>query len=142
MVKTVMIFVIAIIFLLISFLIRLAHQKENTQIENSKQTIATIDRTIYSDTGEVMYYVSFTENGRTIIAQTDHYSSKTKSLDPGDQVKIGYFYIRGKTAHAVIFDERVSPVSDSDPSICRFLTIAGILLLLIAAIMLVKAKFF
>lgn len=142
MVKTVMVFVIAIIFLLIAFLIRSAHQRENTQIENSKHTIATIDQTIYSDTGEVMYYVSFMENGRTIIAQTDYYSSETKSLNPGDQVKIGYFYIQGKTAHAVIFDDRVIPVSDSDSSIYKFMTIVGILLLLVAAAMFVKTMFF
>ena len=142
MAKTIIVFVIAIIFLLIAFLIKSSHQKESTQIENSKRTIATIDQTIYSDTGEVMYYVSFVDNGRTVTAQTDYYSSKTKSLNPGDQVKIGYFYIQGKTAHAVIFDDRVIPVAASDSSIYKFLTLVGILLLLVAVIMFAKTMFF
>lgn len=142
MVKAIITFVIAIIILLIAFIIKSAHQKERTQIENSKQTIATIDQTIYSDTGEVMYYISFIENGMTIVAQTDYYTSETKSLNPGDQVKISYFYINEKTVHAVILDDRVIPVSDSDLSVYRFMIIVGILLLLIAATMIAKAMFF
>lgn len=141
MAKTIIVFIIAIIFILIAFLIRSAHQKEITQIENSKQTMAIIDQTIYSDTGEVMYYVSFVENSRTIIAQTDYYSSETKSLNPGEQVKIGYFFIRENTAHAVIFDERVIPVSTSDSKFYKVSTIIGILLFLVAAAMFVKAAF-
>lgn len=142
MVKAIITFVIAIIFLLIAFIIKSAHQKESTQIENSKQTVATVNQTIYSDTGEVMYYISFIENGRSIIAQTDYYSSETKSLNPGEQVKISYFYINEKTVHAIIYDDRVIQVSNSDSSVYKFMIIVGILLLLVAATMFVKTVFF
>ena len=121
-----------------AFAIKTAHKKELAQMENYEQTSATIERTIYSDTGDVRYYVSFVDNGRTIMAQTDYYSSDAKSLDAGDQVKIGYFFIRGSTAHAVIFDDRVIPVSDSDLSISKYMTVIGIVLLLVAIVMFVK----
>lgn len=141
MVKITILFVIAVVFLLISLIIKKAHQNEILQIENCKQTYATIKQTIYSDTGEAMYEVSFEDKGRTIIAQTDYYSSETKSLNPGDKVKIGYFFIRENIAHAVIFDDRVIPVSDSDLSFCKFNTVIGILLLLVCVVMFVKLIF-
>ena len=135
MVKTFLVFVIAIIFLVIAFIIKRAHKKEQAQMNNYKQTFATIDRTIYSDTGEVRYYVSFVDDDRTILAQTDYYSSETKSLKAGDEVKIGYFFIRENTAHAVIFDERVIPVSNSIPRVYKFMTAIGLLLILVAVVM-------
>lgn len=140
--KTIIVFIIAIIFLVIAFVIKIAHQKERAQIENCMQTYATIDRKIYSDTGEVKYYVSFVDNGRTIMAQTDYYSSETKSLDLKDEVKIGYFFIRENTAHAVILDDRVVPVSNSDSTIYKFIALIGILLLLVAVAMFAKTMFF
>lgn len=138
MVKTFFVFVIAIIFLVIAFIIKRAHKNESLQMENYKQTYATIDRTIYSETGEVKYYVSFTEKGNKLIAQTDHYTSETKSLDPGDEVKIGYYFTKKGTPRAVILDERVIPVSNSVPGFYKFMTAIGLLLILVAVVMFAK----
>lgn len=141
MIKYVMVFVISIFFLAISFIIKLSYKKEKLQIENYKRTSATIDRVIWSDTGNAKYYVSFLDNGNSITAQTDYYSSETKSLNPGDEVKIGYFFIKDKIPRAVIFDERVIPVSNSVPRFYKLLTIIGILLFLTALFMLIKINF-
>lgn len=141
MVKIAIVFVIAVALLIISFIVKMAHQNESLQIENYKQTYATIDRTIFSDTGNAKYYVSFTENGNKITAQTDHYSSETRSLNPGDEVKIGYFFTKGGTPRAVILDERMTPVTNSVSGFYKFLTVTGILLLLVSAVMFVKLIF-
>lgn len=142
MVKIVIVFVIAIVLLVVAFRMKGALQSNNSQMDNYKQTFATIDRVIFSDTGNVKYYVTFMENGNKITAQTDHYSSKTKSLNPGDEVTIGYFFAKNGAPRAVILDESVVPVSNAVPSYYKFVAIIGLLLILVAVAMLVKTIFF
>lgn len=142
MVNAVITFVIAIALLVAAFRIKVALQRDNLQREHYKQTFATIDRVLFSDTGNARYYVIFTENGNKIVAQTDYYSSETKSLNPGDKVKIGYYFAKNGAPRAVIFDERVVPVSNGVPNFYRFTATIGLLLLIVAVAMLVKAIFF
>lgn len=103
--------------------------------EKYKRMYAIIDRVIFSDTGNAKYYVSFKKNGNVILTETDHYSSETKSLNPGDEVNIGYYFTQKGMPRAVIFDERLVPVSNSAPWFYKFLTIVGILFLLVSAAM-------
>lgn len=142
MVKSVIVLVIAIVLLVVAFRMKSALQNDSLQMDNYKQTFATIDRVIFSDTGNAKYYVTFTENGNKITAQTDHYSSKTKSLNPGDEVKIGYFFAKNGAPRAVILDESVVPVSNGIPGYYKFIATIGLLLLLVAAAMFAKAIFF
>ncbi|MBR1455150.1 MAG: hypothetical protein IJ593_11010 [Lachnospiraceae bacterium] len=141
MVKIIIVFVIAIVLLVIAFRMKADHKSENLQLSNFKETYATIDRVIFSDTGNAKYYVSFYENGDTITAQTDHYSSETKSLNTGDEVKIRYFVTKNGAPRAVIIDDRLIPVSNSVSDFYKILMIAGILLILVSAAMLVKVMF-
>lgn len=141
MVKIAIVFVVAVALLIISFIIKTAHRNENLEIANYKQTYATIERTVFSDTGNAMYYVSFMESGNKIVAQTDYYSSDARSLNPGDEVKIGYFFTKRGTPSAVILDERVVAVANSVPGFYKFLTVTGILLLLVSVAMFAKAMF-
>ncbi len=134
MVKIIQTLFIGIILLIIVFKMR----ADSKKTVDYKQTHATIDRVIYSDTGNVKYYVSFQENGDKITAQTDHYSSETKSLNPGDEVKIGYYFTKNNTPWAVILDDRVIPVSSSISGFCNFLAIVGILFVIIALAMFVR----
>lgn len=138
MVKIIMIFAIAFVFILLAVLTGTESKEAKALAENAKRTVATVDRVIYSDTGNVKYYVTFSENGHKVTAQTSHYSSKTKSLNAGDQVEIGYFYIGEKTARAFIIDDRVAPVSDSVPTYCKVFAGIGTLLLLVASAALAK----
>lgn len=134
MVKIVQILFIGIVLLVIVFRMR----ADSKKTIDYKQTYATIDRVIFSDTGNAKYYVSFQENGDKITAQTDHYSSETKSLNPGDEVKIGYYFTKNNTPWAVILDERVIPVSSSISGFCKFLAIVGILFVAIALAMFIR----
>lgn len=137
--KTVIIYIISLIFLTLAFMVRRSYKNDLLEMENYKRTYAVIDRVIFSDTGNAKYYVSFEENGRAITAQTDHYSSETKSLDPGDRVEIGYFFTRAGTPRAVIFDERLIPVSTSVPGFYKALAVMGVLFFVIASVLLVKS---
>lgn len=142
MVKIGIFFVIAIVLLVVAFKMKTALRSDSSRMDNYKQTFATIDRVIFSDTGNAKYYVTFTENGNKITAQTDHYSSETKSFNPGDEVKIGYFFAKNGAPRAVILDERVVPVSNGVPGFYNFIAIIGLLLLVVAVVMFAKAIFF
>lgn len=142
MVKLIIILVIAIVLLVVAFRMKIALQNDSSQMDNYKQTFAIIERVIFSDTGNAKYYVTFTENGNKITAQTDHYSSNTKSLNPGDEVKIGYFFAKNGAPRAVILDERLTPVSNNVPGYYKFIAAIGILLLLVAVVMFAKMIFF
>ena len=135
MVKIGIIFVIAIVLLVVSFKMKTALQDESSQMDNYKQTFAIIDKVIFSDTGNAKYYVKIT-------AQTDHYSSETKTLNPGDEVKIGYFFTKNGAPRAVILDEHLTLVSNGVPGFYKFIAIVGLLLLIAAVIMLAKAILF
>ncbi len=141
-VKCVIIFVIAIALLVIASIMKAVLQSDLSHKSNYKQTFAIIDRVIFSDTGNAKYYVAFTENGNKITAQTDHYSSETKSLNPGDEVKIGYYFTKNGIPRAVILDERVVPVSNAVFGYCKFIAVIGLLLIFVAVVMFVKAVFF
>lgn len=142
MVKIGIILVIAIVLLVVSFKMKTALQDESSQMDNYKQTFAIIDKVIFSDTGNAKYYVTFIENGNKITAQTDHYSSETKTLNPGDEVKIGYFFTKNGAPRAVILDEHLTLVSNGVPGFYKFIAIVGLLLLIAAVIMLAKAILF
>lgn len=142
MIKTSILFVISIIFLVIAYGFKRAHKTDREQIDSYKQTHATIERAIFSDTGNVKYYVSFFEDGNKITAQTDHYTSETKSLNPGDEVKIGYFFTKNGAPRAVILDEHVIPVSNSAPAFYKGCFVIGTVLLLVAVILLVRVMVF
>lgn len=104
-------------------------KKGEEQKASCIRTNGVIDRVIFSDTGNVTYYVRFTDAaGERHLAQTNRYTSDTKSLNPGDAVAIGYHFTPQGVSRAVIFDERVISCTDTAsvrnfPKICLVLGI-------------------
>ncbi len=139
MVKIIQVFVISLIFLAISLKMWLSHKREIKERNEYKQTSAIIERIVQSKGGNTKFYVSFSENGNSYTAQTEHYSSGAKNFNCGDKVKIGYFFTKGSSRPmAVILDKRLTSVSDSIPGFCKFLTVVGVFLFLTATVMLVN----
>lgn len=136
--KVIIVFVLSIILFVIAVKLKSSLKKDDLKKENYKTTLAIIDRVIYSETGNVRYYVSFLDNGNIVTAQTNYYSSATKSLNTGDEVNIGYYFVKGKIPRAVIYDERVTPCSNSLSGLYKLLNVAGVLLLIIALFMLIR----
>lgn len=111
--RKLLLFVFAIIFLVAGGFNRRSLAKGKAQEKNLPEAEATIDRVIFSDGGNVKYYVRFLMDGKEILAQTVHYTSDTKSLNPGDRVTIGYYFTQNGTPRARILDDRVIPCADS-----------------------------
>lgn len=138
MVKIIQVFVISLIFLAISLKMWLSHKREIKERNEYKQTSAVIERIVQSKGGNTKFYVSFSENGNSYTAQTEHYSSGAKNFNCGDEVKIGYFFTNGNRPMAVILDKRLTSVSNSIPGFCKFLTVIGVFLFLTATAMLIN----
>ena len=142
MIKCSLIFIISLIFFFISSRVKKSLKAEEIQTPKYKTTLGTIKKAIFTDTGNVWYYVSFLQDGNEITAKTDTYTSESKSLNPGDEVEIGDFCTKKRNqALAVILDKRVIPCSTSVPGFCKFLNIVGILLMIIALFMFIKINF-
>lgn len=114
LVKAVMLFGIGGVIFLIGIWGRRSLKKREEQNTSCIRTEGVIDRAIFSDGGNVKYYVRFTDDaGERHLAQTDHYSSDTKSLNPGDRITIGYHFTPHGVSRAVIFDDRVVSCADT-----------------------------
>ena len=138
MVKIIQVFVISLIVLAISLKIWLSYKREIKERKEYKQTSAIIEGIVGSKGGNTKFCVSFSENGNSYTAQTEHYSSGAKNFNCGDKVKIGYFFTNGNRPMAVILDKRLTSVSDSIPGFCKFLTVVGVFIFLTATVMLVN----
>lgn len=138
MVKGIIVLCISFVFLFSAAKMRSSLKRDIIKRKQYDKASGTVVQAVYSETGNVRYDVSFWDNGVQVLAQTDYYSSSTKSLNPGDEVEIGYYYIDGKIPRAVIYDDRIIPCADSVPGFCMFLTIIGAVLLVTALIMIVK----
>lgn len=125
--------VIAIGFLLVAFAM-----KPSPEREDIRRTKGVIDRVIYSDEGNVMYYVRFVENEQKIMAQTVSYSYSTKSLNPDEEVEIGYYYTKKGRPRAIIFDDRITRCSEESLIWIKIFNIIGAAFLLLAFYVAVK----
>ena len=136
MAKVALLFILGAIFLIIALLgaVR-SESKEYTRTE------AVIERVIFSDTGNVNYYVSFVNNGVEILAQTDHYSSETKSLNPGDKVEIGYYLTKNGKFRAVVLDDGLEPVSSRVGWLFKLMLVCGCAMVSIAIVLFVRSWF-
>lgn len=134
---SIFVFIIAFLFLFLSWKMRTGLKKDARAQESYLPAHGVISRTVFSETGNVRYYVVFVGAGKQMEAQTVYYSSRTKSLSPGDPVDIGYYFAKdGITPRAVIYDNRLVPCSDSVPGFCTLMAVIGAVLLLTGVLML------
>lgn len=128
---------LALLMFLFSWRMKISYSKSEETKRTAKRTTAKIDRVIFSDTGNVKYYVYFYENEKKILAQTEHYTSDNKSLNSGDQVEISYYYTKEGKPRAVICFPQMIPCADSTVNFYKGIAIIGGVLLLVALAMLV-----
>lgn len=138
MVKGIIVLCISIFFFALAAKMRSSLKQDAIKRKQYNKTLATIVQVIYSESGNVRYDVSFWDKKAKVLAQTDYYSSSTKSLNPGDEVEIGYYYIDGKIPRAVIYDNRIVPCANSVSKFYIFLAILGAVLFITALLMMIR----
>lgn len=107
---------------------------------NKKETYpatGTIQKVIYTDSGNAYYYVVFNANGKTHTGQSITYSSKTKTLNDGDVVKIQYYFTKSGRARVIIDDNRLIPCEASLGSYGKAFKIISFVMFVVAVLLLV-----
>ena len=102
------------------------------------QTQGVIEMVTYSDTGNVMYYVSFWDGENQVTAQSIYYTAVSPELAKGSTIPISYFYSAGKPwVH--INDHRLTACSESTKGYSIFFFVCGIVLLLLSIYLFIKS---
>lgn len=105
---------------------------------NKIRTNGIIDKVIYGETGNVMYYVNTDVNGETIRVQSSYYSSKTKSLPEGKEVLVDYIVSSKGVESVEIINEDIILCKDDLGGELRVLVGFGIIVLLVVIILIIK----
>lgn len=111
--------------------------KPNSNEKDTYPATGTIQKVIYTDSGNAYYYVVFNANGTTYTGQSITYSSKTKTLNDGDVVQIQYYFTKSGRARVIIDDNRLIPCEASLGSYGKVFKIASVVLLVVAILVLV-----
>lgn len=103
-------------------------------------TTGVIDKKIYGETGNVMYYVNVYINGKKVRAQSINYSSKTQSLMEGKEVKISLYEISKGNKRCEIIDENIVSCNDELKKSMPYI-IAGFAIVFIAIVVSIIIKY-
>lgn len=133
--RYIVLLVLGLVLITGSFLIN--HKKPKVR----KQITATIDDVIFSDAGNVRFYVSFEEDGQLKTGQTEYYADTGRKYNAGDSLKASYVVTKGGINRVYIEDPQVVPVSVSASKFRFVLLAVGILLSVVAGILLIHSMF-
>ncbi len=102
---------------------------------NKKFSTGIIDKVIYNDTGNVMYYVIINVDGQFVTAQSINYTSESKTLKQGKEVKVNYYFTPKGAARVEILDEDIVSCIDAvklnSKNIKLFIIVVIILLIIV-----------
>ncbi len=128
---------IAIIVGFISFVFacafRAIHKREVSQKSNLQATNATVEQIYNHNDNSLEYHVSFDHDGTRVTAKAGRYCPKQEAkVCAGETVEIGYYFLRNGTPRAIIFDNRLIPVSEIIPRCCKVMAAIWIICLCLA----------
>lgn len=107
-----MIFILGIIASVIFLWLFVNASKKDDNVEKYK-TKAIIDKIIYSDSGNVRYYIKFNKDSEEMRGQTIYYSKTNRKYNEGDSVEIYYHYTKNNKIMAEVIDNDLVPCSNS-----------------------------
>ncbi len=127
---------VGLVLVALSFLI--GRKTDDPPMQNA---VATIDNVIFSDTGNVKFYVSFYENGELKTGQSVYYSDTQGRYHEGDSVNIRYYLTKGGFYRVQIQDPDLVLCSESSPAFKKVLLFIGIGLSVLGAVLMIKSFF-
>ncbi len=134
--KFVFLLIVGILFICFSFFLK----KDTTPpVSEMLHTTGMIDNIIYGETGNVMYYVTFEENGVQKRGQSIHYKSHKQKYHEKDYANILVYYSKNNKPRIIIDDPDLPACSDSTSKYSLGFLIIGILLSLVAIISIFKS---
>ncbi len=128
--------ILGIIAIVISFLTK-------NPAETPKETIhanGVVKKVIYSDTGNVRYYVNInTSEGNLLEAQSIYYSKTDRKYHVDDPIPVNYYFTDKGKVRCEVDDPDLIPCKTSFASLSRVMMIAGVALILLFIVFFAKS---
>ena len=103
MIKAVVVIIVGLILACVSMLTKT--NSHAPQFEG--KSIAQITNLIYSDSGNIKYYLSYQVNGKPVEAQSPYYVNSGRKYHIGDTVTVNYYFTEAGKPRAMIDDEEL-----------------------------------
>ena len=135
-------YIILLILGIISIVISLITRKTDVQTIQMKSAFGTITNIIYSDAGNVRYYINIkTDDGQLLEAQSIYYSKTNRKYHEEDIVPVNYYITKNNDVRCEVNDQELVPCKDSFKSVSKITLIVGIVLIALFVVFVVKNFF-
>ena len=130
-------FILLLVLAIVLWVVGNSMTKPDSNKKETSSAVGTIQKVIYTDSGNAYYYVAFNANGTAYTGQSITYSYKTKTLNDGDTVQIQYYFTKSGRARVIIDDNRLIPCEASFESYGKVFKSLSIVLFGVAVVVLV-----
>lgn len=133
-------YIILLILGIIAIVISFATKNSNNTTPQMTQGYGTITKVIYSDTGNVRYYINIDAgNGEVLESQSIYYSKTNRKYHVDDTVPVNYYYTKNNKVRCEVNDIELIPVNESFNLVSKVTLIAGIVLIALFVVLTIKS---
>lgn len=133
-------YLILLVLGIIAIVISFATKNSDSTAPQMVQGYGTITKVIYSDTGNVRYYINIdTGNGQVLESQSIYYSKTNRKYHIDDTVPVNYYFIKNNKVRCEVNDSELVPVKDSFATVSKVTLFAGIILIALFLIFTIKS---
>ncbi len=132
-------YIIFLILGIISIAISFALKKVSNETYETFQSYATVSHVEHDDYGNVRYYANVDCNGQSVEGKSIHYSKTNRKYFSGDTFPVSYYYTDNGKIMFEVCDEELVPCKSSLKSSAKFMRLAGIVLIALFFVCLIKS---
>lgn len=132
-------YLIFLILGIISICISFASKNANNTQHSTIKATGIITRVIYSDTGNVRYYVDVPTEGDTLKGKTIYYKKTDRKYHEGDSVLLEYHYTKNNQIQAVVDDPDLIPCNSSFQPMSKIMLVVGVVFVILFAVFFIKS---
>lgn len=127
---------------IIAIAISFATKNLNSNVPQMTQGYGTITKVIYSDVGNVRYYINIdVGNGQFLESQSIYYSKTNRKYHVDDTVSVNYYFIKNNKVRCEVNDSELVPVKDSFATVSKVTLFAGIILIALFLVFTIKSLY-
>lgn len=133
-------YIILLILGIIAIVISFATKNSNNTSPEMIQAYGTITKVIYSDAGNVRYYINIDAgNGQVLESQSIYYTKTNRKYHVDDTVPVNYYYTKDNKIRCEVNDSELVKVKDSFATVSKVTLIAGIIFIALFLILTIKS---
>lgn len=133
-------YIILLIFGIIAIVISFATKNSNSTSPEMFQAYGIITKVIYSDAGNVRYYINIDAgNGQIIESQSIYYAKTNRKYHVDDTVPVNYYYTKNNKVRCEVNDPELVKVKDSFVTVSKVTLLVGIIFIALFLILTIKS---